>query len=373
MKKVLTVGGATQDIFIAPDQLQMFYLCLQEGKRSFLVYEAGAKIEVSNLVYHTGGGATNTAAAFRNFNFDVALFSKLGTDPVADFILKSLHARGIDTHYVIKDSAAPTATSFILPTESGDRVTFVYRGAGLTITEGELPFDAFNTIDLLYVATLGGSSSAVLLPLVKEAKKQKILVAVNPGSIQLAVGADVLRESLPYIDILVLNNVEARRCMASLVQQDYSLQLKMVSLLNRQEAKEHLPQLLRSSRAANGSCFNLPFFFREILSKGPQYVVVTNGKEGVYVATNNGILFHPSIPAKVISCLGAGDAFAATFVGWLLNENSVENAVRAGVINSASVIGHLGAKTGLLTQDELERRLQQIDLSLLQQFPIDND
>jgi sugar/nucleoside kinase (ribokinase family) len=370
MKKVLTIGGATRDIFIAHEQPQMIHLCLQEGKRSFLIYEAGKKIEVSNLAYHTGGGATNSAAAFKQLGFDVSIFCKIGTDQEGDYVIKSLLDRGIDIQFLVRDSAEPTASSFIIPTDSGDRVALVYRGANLKISEAELPKELFNGVDQLYITSLCGESSPLLLSIVKKAKKQKVNIAVNPGTSQLISGADVLRESLPYIDILILNNIEAHQCMASMIQAERPMQLRMVALLGEQKIENNMPQLLRAPKMHDGICFDLPFFFREVMARGPKIVVVTNGKEGVYVASGDNIFFHPSISASVICSLGAGDAFGSTFVGWLLQGHTVETALRAGLINSASVIGHVGAKTGLLSFAELKKRLQEIDLSLLETFPL---
>jgi len=370
MKKVLTIGGATQDIFISHEQVQMLHLSLKDGKRSFLIYEAGRKVEIDDLTYHTGGGATNAAASFKKLNFDVRTFCKVGTDQEGTFIIDALKAHDINTQYVIQDAAELTSRSFIIPTEAGDRVALVYRGVSLTLKADELPPEAYNKADQLYITSLCGNASQALLPIVRQAKKSGCRVAVNPGTSQLVKDVKTLCKSLNHIDILILNSLEARHCMAAMVQAERSLQLKVLeSMIDGQQDKK-IPKLLRTSLTHRGLCFSLRFFFKEILERGPQIIVVTNGKEGVYVGMKDHILFHPIVKVPVVSTLGAGDAFGSTFVGWLLHDHPVEDALRAGIINSASVIGEIGAKVGLLPYKILQNRVQKLDTNLLQEFEL---
>ena len=62
-KKVLTIGGGTQDIFISYKDAETVQFESKQGTRSCLLLEEGAKIEVSDIVYATGGGATNSGVS----------------------------------------------------------------------------------------------------------------------------------------------------------------------------------------------------------------------------------------------------------------------------------------------------------------------
>ena len=110
-------------------------------------------------------------------------------------------------------------------------------------------------------------------------------------------------------------------------------------------------------------------FFTVVHAHGPNVIVVTNGAEGVYVCDKQTIYFHPSIKITIVSSIGAGDAFGSCFVAQLINKKSIEDALRAGIINSASVIEHLGTQSGLLTQKEITQRLTHLDKSLLKKYP----
>lgn len=347
MKRILTIGGATKDIFIAYPQAQTFNLCLQEGRRSFLIFEDGKKVEVEGLEYHTGGGATNTAVGFRRLGHEVSSFFKIGHDQEGVYVIQSLHANKVDTSYVLKTDELPTATSFILPTAEGNRVVLVYRGASLTLKKEEIPYKAIQAAELVYVTSLSGVTSSLLLPIVEQAKKYNKMVAVNPGTSQLMVGAKTLSESLKYIDILILNSFEASCLMKSLIPEDKNLQITR-------------------TRAGVGTV--LRTFLQEVHARGPHTIVVTDGKEGVYVSIKDTVFFHSSVDVPVVSTLGAGDAFGSGFVGMLAHDYSIEDSIRAGMLNSASVIGSVGAKTGLLYQDEMKKRLKSLDKGMLQKY-----
>jgi fructose-1-phosphate kinase PfkB-like protein len=132
------------------------------------------------------------------------------------------------------------------------------------------------------------------------------------------------------------------------------------------------PYLLASSIAWQDQHFSMRKFFQAVLAMGPSIVVVTNGQNGVYVATSEQILFHPSLSINAVNSVGAGDAFGSTFIASLATGNSKEDALRLGIINSASVLQKVGAKTGLLERDQLLHALKGLDKTLLQSFPMKN-
>ncbi len=117
------------------------------------------------------------------------------------------------------------------------------------------------------------------------------------------------------------------------------------------------------------SAFSLREFFKKVQSQGPKIVVVTNGSKGVYVCEKEKLLFHHAVKVDVVNTLGAGDAFGSSFVGAYLTGSSLEEAVRYGVINSASVVGFSDAKTGLLNRTEIQKRLIKLDPNLLEVLP----
>jgi sugar/nucleoside kinase (ribokinase family) len=372
MKRILTIGSATKDIFITYKKAQNMDLYLDEGRRSFLIFEDGKKVEIEALEYHTGGGATNTAVGLARLGHEVSAFFKIGKDQEGAYVLESLKANHVDARFALVSADVPTATSFVMPTTGGNRVVLVHRGSHVTLSADEIPDEAVRQSDLVYITSLSGQTANLLLPIVQGAKQHGKVVVVNPGTSQMAVGSHILCASMSSIDILTLNAAEACHCMAAMVQSDPELQMRMLQ-------KEHhtqynsMPSLLKGKLTHQGMCFSLYRFFEEVHAHGVKVVIVTNGKEGVYVSHERRIYFHPSLSVPVVSTLGAGDAFGSGFVGMYTQGYSIQDSIRAGMLNSASVIGHIGAKTGLLTLEYMHVKLQAIIKEMLQEYPIEHN
>jgi len=354
MKKVLTIGGATQDVFIQYDPQGSVHSKTESPGRCFLMIEEGQKIEVSDLLYHTGGGATNAAVSFEKLGFDTTAFFKVAHDAAGDFILQELKKFNIKTAPILS-SEGQTGTAFIIPCPSGERIIFVHRGINMNMLEDELPYDQIRAADVIYVTSLNGPASDLLLPIARHAKDHHKIVATNPGTPQIRDNPSALKAALQYTDILIMNATEAELCAQSFGLAKTSAPSESVSA----------PYLLQESAP-----FNLKFFFKAMLAAGPHTVVVTNGADGVYATHKDMIYYHPSIKTNIISTLGAGDAFGSCFVGSLENGLSIENAIRAGVLNSSSVIQHIGSKVGLLDAQSLEKKIMALDHKLLQSFTL---
>lgn len=369
MKKIVTLGGVMRDIFIEYESAQMLHLQGTQSEQTFILIQEGKKIDVKNIAYHVGGGAANSAVSFARLGFDVEAFFKVGDDQEGAYVIAELAKENVSTQHVVHAKDQKTGSSFIIPCSSGNKAILAYRGANLTLQESELPWDAIASCDQLYITSLSAHASQLLLPITNYAKKNNKPVAVNPGTSQLDQGAQILRESLKNIDILILNSDEAQQFMLVLVQTNPALAQEVMRPLPSQKNLQ-APQLLQSPLTYQHICFSFPQYFREVLSRGPKIVVVTNGAEGVYVAAKDTIYFYPSLPGKVISTIGAGDAFGSCFVASLAQGKTIEQALIAGSLNSHSVIEHVGTQTGLLTQQQLQDSLKNANLSLLQTFKL---
>lgn len=365
-KKVLTIGGALQDVFIEFEDPYMLHMHLKNRDQSFIALEEGKKITVDSINLFVGGGAANTAVSFKRLGFDTEAFFKIGADATGDFIVKHMINEKVRLDNIIRTSQEQTGTSFIVPCPSGNKAALVYRGANLTLTKQEIPLASIAACDQLYTTSLSFDLGKLLPHIVAYAKKNKKNVAINPGSYQVHHGAADLIKSLPHVDTLILNSYESKLLMNSLTE-DTSKEYNIEPLKPSKRTKK-LPLLLQSPINIGQACFSLQNYFKKILSLGPTTVVVTNGAEGVYAASGSTIYFYPSPQVKVVSTVGAGDSFGSTFVASLAQGKTIEDALIAGTLNSSSVIGHIGTQTGLLTKKELEKRLKNAPYNLLQTF-----
>jgi sugar/nucleoside kinase (ribokinase family) len=362
MKKILTIGSGIQDIFTEFANVETLDLHTKEDNLAYVCLRAGRKIEIKNITYHCGGGATNSAVSFVRAGFDVETFFKIGNDKSGDFIIETLQKEHISTAHVARTDDAPTGQSFVIPGPHGNSAVLVYRGANITLKKEEIPENAIKTSDQLYITSLSGPAAPLFIPITQLAKKYNVPVAANPGTSQLHAGADFLKESLCNVNILILNSYEAELLMTSLKVTLPSTDIP--------ESHEALPKLLQKPLGSATTCFTLKQFFSTVHECGPETVVVTNGAEGVYASDKKTIYFHPSIKINIVNSIGAGDAFGSCFVAQLAHNKSIDDALRMGIINSSSVIKHLGTQTGLLTGDELEKTCAHLDKKLLQKYSL---
>jgi sugar/nucleoside kinase (ribokinase family) len=107
-----------------------------------------------------------------------------------------------------------------------------------------------------------------------------------------------LRETLKQIDVLIVNDSEAR-------------------LLSKE------PSLIKAGRA--------------IRAMGPRVVIIKKGEHGALLLTEQMVFSAPAYPMEnIFDPTGAGDAFAGGFVGWLerTGDISEENLKRAVIYGS---------------------------------------
>lgn len=360
--KILTIGSAMYDLFLEYASPISIAVDMNGDAVNCILLEEGRKIELSAIIPATGGGATNTACSFSRLGFTATACAKIGDDEQGNYILEQLAQHNVDTNYITSTPDERTGCSFIIPAASGNKAVLVYRGASLRITMDDIPVADFDQFDQLYITSLSRNTSSLLPLICKAGKKSNIPIAVNPGSSQLTENVQTLIDALHAISILVLNCFESTLLME---QFGYTKSKKKKITRNKK-----LPELLSAPITRGDIHFPLADYFREIHTRGPKIAVVTNGADGVYVSDGTTIYYHPSLPIEVRSTVGAGDAFSSTFVAQLLQKKSLENAIRAGIINSAAVLEHFGATTGLLDQQELDELVTEIDQNGIKKFSL---
>ena len=98
----ITIGSATQDIFIESDSGKILDFKEITGKKSWLCFDYGEKIDVDLVAFDIGGGAVNTAVNFANLGFSASAVVKMGDDLNAKAILQRLKERNVDDSLVIE-------------------------------------------------------------------------------------------------------------------------------------------------------------------------------------------------------------------------------------------------------------------------------
>ncbi len=308
--QVVTIGGATRDIMFYSSEGEL----IKTGnltKHKLLGFEYGAKIVADKIYYSFGGGAVNTASTFAKLGLKTAAICRLGQDENGCQVIKNMKTKKIATEFVKKNTQHATGFSMILTVSNQEKehIIFAHRGANDFLSSDDVPITRLNT-DWLYVSSLPENNWDRII---RKAGRLQKPMAFNPGSRQLA-DLKRLKTFLPKLEVLILN---------------------------RDEASE-----FRKLKDIKG-------LIKYIHGLGPKLVVVTDGKAGAYVYDGHKYYFMKSKATKVVDTVGAGDAFASAFTAGLIYAKTIKEALRWGMLNSASVISQIGAQNGILAKYQL--------------------
>jgi sugar/nucleoside kinase (ribokinase family) len=304
MVKICALGAASQDVFLSGHQIVS---SKDESGKLIEAFPLGAKIDIENIVFSTGGGATNAAVTFARQNIESSFIGRIGNDMAGTAIINELDKDHIDTSKVIYDPNLGTQYSTVLLSESGERSILIYRGAAHGHKASDYEEIDFSNFDWLYVSSFAGSMDALDV-IFSNAKRQGIKIAFNPGEGEL-IKINLLKPLLEDVEILIVNKQEAAQIVEG----------------------ETMDELMRHA---------INFVPVVVISDGPNGVSATDGKTIVEAG------MYDDVP--VIDRTGAGDAFGSGFLSQWSQGKSLKDSIIFASANSTSVVNKIGAKSGIL-------------------------
>lgn len=309
---ILTVGAATIDLFIHSPAI-----CLKKNllHPPLLTLPHNSKVEIDRYFIQSGGGATNTAVSFSRLGLKTACLARLGRDHFGNLITKELSQNKVVTTYLSRPQKEASDFSVVLLSPKAGRSILVNRGP-TRLEDKDIPWSLISRTSWLYLTSLEGNLS-LLKQLINTAHKKGVKIALNPGSRELKSPQKLL-PLLPQVEVLLLNRLEAETLTNSYLGSD--------------------------------------LFENRILSLQTPLIAVTNSKKGAYIYHHLEKIFSPTANVRPLDETGAGDSFGSTFVTALIKEKSTTEALSWAMKNSASVVSHLGAKTGLLTLKKISQK-----------------
>ncbi|MBI2052447.1 MAG: carbohydrate kinase family protein [Candidatus Sungbacteria bacterium] len=324
MFDVITIGTATRDAFLkseafkvvsTPEFVSGWGLCLP----------AGGKIDLEDVVFATGGGATNAATTFSRQGYHAAAVCRIGDDVSGREVLKDLQIEHISTGFVVQDENSKTAYSVLILSPSGERTVLTYRGASEHFEVADVNP---RTLMAKWFYVAGSVPVNILNAVLDKAGETGAKVAMNPSQSQIKLGLSGLGEVFRKLNVVIMNREEGSR----LTGVDYKREEKIFNVLD-----EYVKGIV-------------------ILTDGPKGVLVSDGQK-IYQA---GIFKNKN----VVDRTGAGDAFGSGFVAGLMPSNNVKSAIRLASANATSVVEKIGAKAGILTADQFEKDPRWQDLKI---------
>lgn len=305
MVKMLTIGAAVQDVFMSHSD-EFKPVTDKAAHETFLKLDLGAKADVNNIVFSTGGGATNAAVTFARQGLETQFMGAIGHDPAGDAVLQDLDKEGVDTTHVSFSDKYHTGFSVLLLAPNGERTILTYRGASTHYDIKHFDLSKTNA-SWLYVSSMAGNMD-ILDKIFSQAKELKMKIFFNPGKDELRQ-PDKLRGLLEDVDVLSVNREEAQQ------------------IVSGQDLEELTRKVLNYVPIA-------------IISDGPNGVMASDGKTIVRAGMYEDV--------KVIDRTGAGDAFGSGFLSQWAVDRSLKDAIVFASANSTSVVTKIGAKVGIL-------------------------
>ncbi len=336
MSDIITIGSATMDVFVECDEANIVSVSTKSNKLEYMSYPYGSKIEISAFASNVGGGGVNTALNFANLGFKTSAICKVGDDIYSKGVMEVLEKSTLDLANVIHDCTVSTGFSIILLSFQGDRTVLAQRGANATLKKSEINFEAIKNAKFLYIAPLSGESNKVLASIVEFAEENGVKVGFNAGTTSIKKGFEYIKKIIDTAEVVVMNKEEASMCTKIEVRPD-TRDEKFSDKLIHPDIIEMMIKLKVGKE---------------------QVIVITDGKHGAYAYDGKTFFQCDNFPARVVSTLGAGDAFASTFCAAMNRTNlDIGKSLMYSSVNSASVVSNFGASEGFLTFDEIEQKL----------------
>ncbi len=314
----VAIGDITTDAFIRLRDAKT--VCDASGKKCELSLRFGDKVPYEFVEeVRAVGNAANAAVCAKRLGLNSALVTNVGDDHNGHECVATLHQNGVATDFVSVEKDKETNYHYVLWFED-DRTILVKHH------EYDYKLPDIGSPKWIYLSSIGESSAEYHKQIAEYLRQnQEIKFAFQPGTFQMKMGVENLKDLYARSDIFFCNVEEAK------------------NILNKQDEQD-VKNLLK-----------------EMHDLGPNVVVITDGPKGAYAYDGYEAFFMRPFPdAKPpYDRTGAGDAFSATFTSAIALGKSLFDAFLWAPVNSMSVVQQVGAQKGLLTQEEILKYLSQ--------------
>ncbi|WP_280921982.1 sugar kinase [Streptomyces decoyicus] len=336
------------------------------------------------------GAESNVAIGLARLGHDVRWAGAVGEDEAGELVLRTLRAEGIEVSGASTDPGAPTGLLLFEPRLPEVTRVHYYRAgsAGSRLTAGvvERAFSAAPP----RVLHLTGITPA-LSPTAHSAARHSLQLAKDHGSLvcldvnfrarlwTAEQAAGILREWIPYVDVLIASDDELPLCLPEGAGGEGppgeagapgeagsagapggagspggpqgvegAQGAEGVQGPERAQEAERTPQ-----GATHDTAATLASQAKLLLDLGVGEVVVKLGADGATAFTHGGSLHQPAKAVRAVDAVGAGDAFVAGYLSALLDDEEPAGCLERAVTTGAFAVASRGDWEGAPTRSEL--------------------
>ena len=313
----LAIGDITTDAFIKLKDAHV-HKGIDDSESSELCVRFGDKVPYESVDVITAvGNSPNAAVSASRLGLSSSVLTNIGNDQNGKDCLDSLKKDKVNTKFVQIEKGKKTNYHYVL-----------WYGVERTIlikhTEFNYKLPKLPEVGWIYLSSLADNSLEYHLEIAEYLKKNpKTKLAFQPGTFQISLGTEKLKDIYTRTEIFFCNVEEAE---------------KILGIKNK----------------------DIKILSTGIHKLGPKIVSISDVPNGAYASDGENIYFTPMYPdvAEPVDRTGAGDAFSSTFTSALALGKTLPEALSWGPINSMSVVQKIGAQEGLLSKEKLENYLK---------------
>ncbi len=259
------------------------------------------------------GNSANATVSAARLGLKSGLLTFLGNDVNGRECKFQLESENISTDYLIMENGKFTNYHYVLWFKDERTILIKHETFKTYLPEIGKP-------KWIYLSSLGEHAKDLHFELAAYLEKNpEVKLAFQPGTFQIKMGKDLLKDIYKHTEFFCCNVEEAQKILGESTRDLNTLLTKMQEL-------------------------------------GPKIITITDGKMGSYMRNAGQNYFMPAYPDAnpPLERTGAGDAFSSTFTACLALGISPEDAIRHAPINSMNVVQFVGAQKGLLSIKEIQ-------------------
>ena len=311
------IGDVTIDAFITLEDAKVH--CDVSTEKCTLSMRWGDKIPYKEVVVVPAvGNSANASVSVARLDIPVNFISFVGADRHGEECISALQDEGVGTTYITKETGKNTNYHYILSYEA--ERTILVRHEAFSYKLPELP----ENMEWLYLSSLGEAAQPLHEAIAAWVSKHPtVKIVFQPGTFQMKLGYETLKDVYTNTHLFVCNKQEAQRILES----------------DETDCKK---------------------LMKHMHTKGPNIVSITDGPNGAYIFDGSTAFFVPQYPDSEPpkERTGAGDAYTSTLAAFLAKGYPLREALLRAPINSMSVVQYVGAQKGLLSEQEVEQYLE---------------
>jgi sugar/nucleoside kinase (ribokinase family) len=316
--KFLAIGDIVTDAFIQLQDARVS--CDIDDDNCTISMRFGDKIPYKDVeVVKAVGNSPNAAVSASRLGLKTAIITHVGNDENGKECIEALKENGVLTDLVQTQDGFKTNYHYVLSFEAERTILIKHANFNYDLKS---VIEKIEPPEWIYLSSLAENSIPYQHNIAKYVKENNIKLAFQPGTFQISLGYEKLKDIYDVSYVFFCNKEESQR------------------ILKTQE--KDIKKLLQG-----------------IKDLGPKIAVITDGPDGAYTYDGKDMLYLPMYPdpKPPVERTGAGDSFSSTFTTALALGMPVEQALMWGPINSMSVVQYVGAQKGLLSRAKLEEWL----------------